>query len=44
MNRGQTYFRWFGLLDFKVLLLEKPGRAPKASFSENKGYRWYLQK
>jgi ubiquinone/menaquinone biosynthesis C-methylase UbiE len=34
---------WFGLLDFKVLLLEKPGGAPKASFSENKGYRWYSQ-
>jgi hypothetical protein len=32
---------WFGLLDFKVLLLEKPGGAPKANFSENKGYRWY---
>lgn len=35
---------WFALLDFKVLLLEKPGGAPKASFSENKGYRWYSQK
>src|SRR5213594_4852515 len=35
---------WFGLLDFKVLLLEKPGGVPKASFSENKGYRWYSQK
>jgi ubiquinone/menaquinone biosynthesis C-methylase UbiE len=35
---------WFGLFDFKVLLLEKPGGAPKASFSENKGYRWYSQK
>jgi ubiquinone/menaquinone biosynthesis C-methylase UbiE len=35
---------WFGLIDFKVLLLEKPGGAPKASFSENKGYRWYSQK
>jgi hypothetical protein len=35
---------WFGLLDFKVLLLEKPGGPPKASFSENKGYRWYSQK
>jgi hypothetical protein len=30
---------WFGLLDFKVLLLEKPGGAPIASFSENKGER-----
>jgi hypothetical protein len=30
---------WFSLLDFKVLLLEKPGGAPKASFNENKGER-----
>ena len=35
---------WFGLLDFKVLLLEKPGGAPKASFTEQKGYRWYSQR
>jgi len=35
---------WFGLFDFKVLLLEKPGGSPKASFLENKGYRWYSQK
>jgi len=35
---------WFGLIDFKVLLLEKPGGAPKASFTENKGFRWYSQK
>ena len=35
---------WFSLLDFKVLLLEKPGVAPKASFTVNKGYRWYSQK
>ena len=34
---------WFGLIDFKVLLLEKPGGAPNASFSESKGYRWYSQ-
>jgi hypothetical protein len=27
-----------GLLDFKVLLLEKPGGAPKAGLTENKGY------
>jgi hypothetical protein len=26
-----------GLLDFKVLLLEKPGGAPKAQFTEQKG-------
>jgi len=35
---------WFGLLDFKVLLSEKPGGAPKAQFTETKGYRWYSQK
>jgi hypothetical protein len=35
---------WFGLHDFKVLLLEKPGGAPKAPFTEPKGYRWYSQK
>jgi len=35
---------WFGLIDFKVLLLEKPGGAPKPTFTENKGYRWYSQK
>ncbi|SPP66680.1 class I SAM-dependent methyltransferase [Nitrospira lenta] len=35
---------WFGLIDFKVLLLEKPGGAPKAQFTENNGYRWYSQK
>jgi hypothetical protein len=35
---------WFGLIDFKVLLLEKPGGAPKAQFTETKGYRWYSQK
>jgi hypothetical protein len=35
---------WFGPQDFKVLLLEKPGGAPKAQFTENNGYRWYSQK
>jgi ubiquinone/menaquinone biosynthesis C-methylase UbiE len=35
---------WFNLLDFKVLLLEKPGGAPNASFTETKGYRWYSQR
>ncbi len=35
---------WFGLQDFKVLLLEKPGGTPKAQFMEQKGYRWYSQK
>ncbi len=32
---------WFGLWDFKVLLLEKPGGAPRPAFSETKGFRWY---
>jgi ubiquinone/menaquinone biosynthesis C-methylase UbiE len=41
---GVTDPAWFGLMDFKVLLLEKPGGVPKATFSENKGYRWYSQK
>jgi len=27
-----------------MLLLEKPGGAPKAQFTEQKGYRWYSQK
>jgi ubiquinone/menaquinone biosynthesis C-methylase UbiE len=33
---------WFGLWDFKVLLLEKPGPPSKASssFKEVKGFRW----
>ena len=35
---------WFNLFDFKVLLLEKPGGAPKAQFIENNGYRWYSQR
>ena len=35
---------WFGLWDFKVLLLEKPGGAPRPSFSETKGFRWYSQR
>jgi ubiquinone/menaquinone biosynthesis C-methylase UbiE len=35
---------WFSLIDFKVLLLEKPGGAPKAQFTEQKGFRWYSQR
>jgi ubiquinone/menaquinone biosynthesis C-methylase UbiE len=35
---------WFGLWDFKVLLLEKPGAAPRPSFQESKGFRWYSQR
>lgn len=35
---------WFGLWDFKVLLLEKPGGALRPSYRENKGFRWYSQR
>jgi hypothetical protein len=35
---------WFGLIDFKVLLLEKPGGTPQATFTEQRGYRWYSQR
>lgn len=35
---------WFGLWDFKVLLLEKPGAAPRPAFQETKGFRWYSQR
>ncbi|MBI4401436.1 MAG: class I SAM-dependent methyltransferase [Nitrospirae bacterium] len=35
---------WFGLWDFKVLLLEKPGGPPRPSYRETKGFRWYSQK
>jgi ubiquinone/menaquinone biosynthesis C-methylase UbiE len=35
---------WFGLWDFKVLLLEKPGGAPRPAFRDTKGFRWYSQK
>ena len=35
---------WFGLIDFKVLLLEKPGGVQKANFTEQQGYRWYSQR
>lgn len=35
---------WFGLWDFKVLLLEKPGAVPRPSFTETKGFRWYSQR
>ncbi len=34
---------WFGLWDFKVLLVEKPGGAPRPAFREAKGFRWYAQ-
>jgi SAM-dependent methyltransferase len=35
---------WFGLWDFKVLLLEKPGGTPRPAFHETKGFRWYAQR
>jgi ubiquinone/menaquinone biosynthesis C-methylase UbiE len=35
---------WFGLWDFKVVLLEKPGGTPKAAYRETKGFRWYSQR
>jgi len=35
---------WFGLWDFKVLLVEKPGAAPRPTFQETKGFRWYSQR
>ncbi len=35
---------WFGLWDFKVLLLEKPGAAPRPTIKETKGFRWYSQR
>jgi ubiquinone/menaquinone biosynthesis C-methylase UbiE len=35
---------WFGLWDFKVLLLEKPGGAPRPAFRDTKGFRWYSQR
>jgi hypothetical protein len=35
---------WFGLIDINVLLLEKPGGAPKAQFTENIGCRWHSQR
>ncbi len=35
---------WFGLWDFKVMLLEKPGAAPRPAFQETNGFRWYSQR
>jgi len=35
---------WFGLLDFKVLLVEKPGGmniGQQPVFKESAGFRWY---
>ncbi len=35
---------WFGLWDFKVMLLRKPGGTAQPKMTEAKGYRWYSQK
>jgi ubiquinone/menaquinone biosynthesis C-methylase UbiE len=35
---------WFGLWDFKVLTVEKPGGTPRPAFREVSGFRWYAQK
>lgn len=35
---------WFGLWDFKVLTVEKPGGTPRTAFREVSGFRWYAQK
>lgn len=34
---------WFGLWDFKVLILEKPGGYQRPAYQELKGFRWYSQ-
>ncbi|MCA9471363.1 MAG: class I SAM-dependent methyltransferase [Nitrospirales bacterium] len=36
---------WFGLWDFKVLMLEKPGaKFHRPNYQESKGFRWYSQR
>jgi SAM-dependent methyltransferase len=35
---------WFGLWDFKVLLVEKPGGMARPTFQDTKGFRWYSQR
>ena len=35
---------WFGLWDFKVMLLRKPGGAPQPTVTNAQGYRWYSQR
>lgn len=35
---------WFGLWDFKVLILEKPGGFKRPAFQESSGFRWYSQR
>ena len=34
---------WFGLWDFKALILEKPGGFKRPAFQESSGFRWYSQ-
>ncbi len=35
---------WFGLWDFKVMLLRKPGATPQPKYTTSGGFRWYSQK
>lgn len=35
---------WFGLWDFKALLLEKPGGFHRPAYQESQGFRWYSQR
>ncbi|HEX7763725.1 MAG TPA: hypothetical protein VF433_08935 [Cellvibrio sp.] len=35
---------WFGLIDFKVLLLEKPGGTPRPAYQNASDHRWDSQK
>ena len=35
---------WFGLWDFKALILEKPGGFKRPAFQESSGFRWYSQR
>lgn len=43
LNLTRESFHEFALKD-SLGILEKPGGAPKAQFTETKGYRWYSQK
>lgn len=35
---------WFGLWDFKALILEKPGGFKRPAYQESGGFRWYSQR
>lgn len=35
---------WFGLWDFKALILEKPGGFKRPAYQESQGFRWYNQR